>query len=254
MPLCDQQSMLGVLAVARNKDDSPFDASHLALMRDFADHAVVALRLSESREQAREMSLIADRERIAHDLHDHVIQRLFAAGMDLQGTIARSHSTDINNRLNHTVDDLQSTINEIRTTIFALQSPTAIAGGFRQRIQNVVAELTGNRDIETSVHLSGPLIVVGQDVAEQAIAVIAEGVSNAVRHSGAEHLTVGITVADELTVDIADDGCGIEPTNQRRSGLANFERRAASVSGTCSIDSHPGGGTRIRWVAPLATR
>lgn len=254
MPLCDQQSVLGILAVARNKDGGPFDANHLELMRDFADHAVVALRVSESREQAREMTLIADRERIAHDLHDHVIQRLFAAGMDLQGTIARSHSSDINKRLNHTVDDLQSTINEIRTTIFALQSPNAVAGGFRHRIQAVIRELTDNRDIETSVHLSGPLIVVGQEVAEHALAVIAEGVSNAVRHSGAEHLVIGVVVGDDLAVDITDDGCGIDPANQRRSGLANFERRARTVSGTCAIDSRPGGGTQIRWVAPLTTR
>ncbi len=254
MPLCDQQSVLGILAVARNRDDSPFDANHLELMRDFADHAVVALRVSESREQAREMTLIADRERIAHDLHDHVIQRLFAAGMDLQGTIARSHSSDINKRLNHTVDDLQSTIDEIRTTIFALQSPTAVADGFRQRVQTVIRELTDSRDIETSVHLSGPLIVVGQEVAEHALAVIAEGVSNVVRHSGAGHLVIGVVVGDELTVDITDDGCGIDPANQRRSGLANFERRAQAVSGTCAIDSRPGGGTHIRWVAPLTTR
>ncbi|WP_255497128.1 MULTISPECIES: GAF domain-containing sensor histidine kinase [Mycobacteriaceae] len=253
MPLCDQQSVLGVLAVARNMHETPFDTHHLKLMRDFADHATVALRLAESREQAQEMSLIADRERIAHDLHDHVIQRLFAAGMDLQGTIARCRSEDINKRLDRTIDDLQSTIEEIRTTIFALQSRSHDADGFRKRIQTAITELTDDRDIETSVHLSGPLQIVEAGVAAHALAVVIEAVSNAVRHSGASHLSVGVDVSDHLTVDVVDDGCGIDQTNRRRSGLANFERRAQLVGGTCTITTAPGSGTHIHWAAPLTT-
>ncbi len=100
MPLRTRQSVLGVLAVARSEHQTPFDARHLELMSDFADHAAVALTLAASRGQARRLSLIAERERIAHDLHDHVIQRLFAAGMDLQGTIARSRSPEVTRRLN----------------------------------------------------------------------------------------------------------------------------------------------------------
>ncbi|MCV7229593.1 GAF domain-containing sensor histidine kinase [Mycolicibacterium komossense] len=254
IPLRARQSVLGVLAVARNESDSPFDPSHLEMMSDFADHAAVALTLTESQEQTRELSLIADRERIAHDLHDHVIQRLFAAGMDLQGTIARSRSVEINHRLNRTVDDLQATIEEIRTTIFSLQSRTEAAGGFRRQVQNGIAELTDDRDIKTTVRMSGPLTVVSDELAEHATAVVIEAVSNAVRHSGAEHLTVEIDVADELTIDITDDGCGIDPANQRRSGLANFEHRAHLVGGSCDISGVAGGGTHVRWVATLAIR
>lgn len=250
MPLRAHQSVLGVLVVARNANQSPFDASHLELMGDFADHAAVALRLSESRLQARELSLIADRERIAHDLHDHVIQRLFAAGMDLQGTIARSRSPEITKRLTRTVDDLQATIEEIRSRIFALQS-AGDDSGFRQQVQNAIADLTDDRDIETTVRMSGPLSAVDEELAEQATPVIIEAVSNAVRHSGAAHLTIDINVADELTIDITDDGCGIDPGNPRRSGLANLQRRADSVGGSCAISTPPGGGTHLRWVAPL---
>ncbi|WP_243070570.1 GAF domain-containing protein [Candidatus Mycolicibacterium alkanivorans] len=94
MPLRAQNTVLGVLAVARNESQPPFDARHLELMSDFADHAAVALTLAATREQARELTIIADRDRIAHDLHDHVIQRLFAVGMNLQGTIARSFTRD----------------------------------------------------------------------------------------------------------------------------------------------------------------
>jgi len=250
MPLRAQQSVLGVLAVARNERQPPFDAGHLQLMSDFADHAAVALSLAVSREQARELTIIADRDRIAHDLHDHVIQRLFAAGMDLQGTIARSRSPEVTKRLHRTVDDLQTTIEEIRGTIFALHS-AGRENGFRQRVQNAIAELTDDRDIKTTVRMAGPLSVVGGALAEQAIPVVIEAVSNAVRHSGAEHLTVEISVADEVRIDVTDDGSGIDPANTRHSGLANLGRRAELVGGSCVIEDAPGGGTHLRWTAPL---
>ena len=134
--------VLGVIAVARNSDHRPFDAGHLELMNDFADQAAVALTVGAAREQTHELTVLADRERIAHDLHDHVIQRLFAAGMDLQGTIARSRPGEITERLNRTVDDLQTTIEEIRTTIFDLQSAPERKPDFRDRVQAAVADLT----------------------------------------------------------------------------------------------------------------
>lgn len=252
MPLRAQQSVLGVLAVARHESQSPFDASHLELMSDFADHATVALSLAASHEHAREILVIADRERIAHDLHDHVIQRLFAAGMDLQGTIARARSPEVIKRLNRTVDDLQTTIDEIRKRVFALQS-SRLENGLRQRIQNAIADLTDDRDIETTVRISGPLDAVDEELAEHATPVILEAVSNAVRHSGAQQLIIDVNVADELTIDVVDDGCGISPDIARRSGLANLRHRAELVGGSCDIGPADGGGTHIRFVAPLGT-
>ena len=251
MPLRAQESTLGVLVVARNAHHTPFDTSHLDLMSDFADHAAVALGLSESRERARELTIITERERIAHDLHDHVIQRLFAVGMSLQGTIARSRSPEVTSRLNHTVDDLQATVEEIRATIFALHSTDA-QSGFRQQVQNAIAELTEDRDIQTTVRMSGSMSAIGEDLAEQALPVIIEAVSNGVRHSGAQHLTIAIDVADDLRIDVTDDGCGIDPTNARHSGLANMVRRAELVGGSCDVSTPTGGGTHLRWIAPLA--
>lgn len=252
MPLRAQQSVLGVLAVARNESRAPFDANQLELMSDFAHHAAVALTLNIGRERARELTIIADRERIAHDLHDHVIQRLFAVGMHLQGSITRSRSPEITKRLNQDVDDLQTTIEEIRSTIFALHSRGA-ESGFRQQVQKTIAELTDDRDIQTTVHISGPMDAVSGDLAEQALPVIIEAVSNAVRHSDAQHLTVKVDVADDLCIDVTDDGCGIDPTNARHSGLANMVRRAERVSGSCDISIPPGGGTHIQWNAPLGS-
>jgi signal transduction histidine kinase len=254
MPLRTSDEVAGVIAVARSSGRPPFDGSYLELVRDFATHAAIALMLASGREHARQLTIVAERERIAHDLHDHVIQRLFAAGMDLQGTVARARAPEIAERLNRTLDDLQAIIEEIRTTIFRLKSPLAQDDSFRQRIQRVVTDLTENRDIATTVRMQGPMTAVGGELAEHAEAVTAEAVSNAVRHSGAARLTVEISVDDMLTVDVVDNGCGIPDDNPRRSGLANMMYRAEQVGGNCEISSPPTGGTRVRWAAPLSDR
>jgi signal transduction histidine kinase len=251
MPLRADGTVVGVIAVARSAGQQPFDDSYLQLVSDFAHHAAIALTVASGREHARELAILADRERIAHDLHDQVIQRLFAVGMDVQGTIARANSREVIERLNRTVDDLQATIEEIRTAIFQLQSPTARDGGFRRRIQNVIADLTQNRNIVTSLHMSGPMTAIGTELAQHAEAVLAEAVSNAVRHSGATRLTIEVTVADELSIDVRDNGHGIPADNQRQSGLANMRRRAEQVGGTCRFTSPPEGGTVVHWTAPL---
>jgi signal transduction histidine kinase len=207
--------------------------------------------LASGREHARQLTVVAERERIAHDLHDHVIQRLFAAGMNLQGTVARVRSPEVSERLNRTLDDLQAIIEEIRTTIFQLKSPLETDGGFRNRIQQVVADLTEDRDIVTTVRLHGPMTAVGGELAAHAEAVTAEGISNAVRHSGASRLTVEVSVADMLTLDIIDNGCGVPADNPRRSGLANMSHRAEQAGGSCEITSPPEGGTWVHWAAPL---
>lgn len=251
MPLGTDDEVAGVIAIARSADRAPFDDSYLELVRDFATHAALALMVASGREHARQLTLVGERERIAHDLHDHVIQRLFAAGMDLQGTVVRARSPEIVERLNRTLDDLQTIIEEIRTTIFQLKSPAEHDSGFRNRIQRVVADLTENRDIVTTVRMHGPTTTVGGELAEHAEAVTAEAVSNAVRHSGASRLTVEVDVADMLTLDITDNGNGIPADNHRRSGLTNMQYRAQQVGGRCEISNQAVGGTRVHWAAPL---
>jgi signal transduction histidine kinase len=251
MPLCAHDQVAGVIVIARSAEQPPFDDSYLDLVSDFATHAAIALMLSSGREHARQLTIVAERERIAHDLHDHVIQRLFAAGMDLQGTVARVRSPEISDRLNRTLDDLQTIIEEIRTTIFQLKSRSGNDGGFRHRIQRVVADLTENHDVVTTVRMHGPTTAIGGELAEHAEAVTAEAVSNALRHSGASRLTVEISVADMFVLDIIDDGCGIPADNPRNSGLANMKYRAEQFGGSCEITSPPEGGTRVHWTAPL---
>ena len=251
MPLCANDSVLGVIAVARNESQPPFDDSYLDLVSDFARHAAIALTLSNARDRQHELSVLADRERIAHDLHDHVIQRLFAAGLDLQGTIARSRSPEVVERLSRTVDDLQATINDIRNTIFKLQAHNDAASTFRGRVERIVADLTDNQNIAVELRMSGPLSVVNAELARHAEAVITEASSNCVRHADASRLTVHVTVTDFLTVEVVDNGRGIPEENTRSSGLANMRQRAEQRGGTCEFSTPPGGGTQVRWSVPL---
>lgn len=251
MPLRADDRVAGVIAIARAADQPPFDESYLDLVSDFATHAAIALVLASGREDSRQLAIVAERERIAHDLHDHVIQRIFAVGMNLQGTLARARSPEVAERLNRTLDDLQTIIEEIRTTIFQLKSPSGTSGDFRQRIQRVVADLTGNRNVVTTVRMHGPTTAVGGELAEHAEAVTTEAVSNALRHSGASRLTVEVSVADMFVLDVTDDGRGIPAGNRRHSGLANMKHRAEQLGGACEITNPPEGGTRVHWVAPL---
>lgn len=252
MPLRANDSVLGVIAVARNESQPPFDDSYLDLVNDFAGHAAMALTLSNARERQRELTVLADRERIAHDLHDHVIQRLFAAGMDLQGSIARSRSPEVVQRLSRTVDDLQATINDIRRTIFELQTHDDPSSNFRSRVERVVADLADNRNLTLELRMAGPMSVISAELAKHAEAVITEAISNCVRHAGASRLSVHVTAADQLTVEITDNGCGIPVENTRSSGLAHIRHRAEQLSGTCEFSTPPGGGTRMRWSVPLS--
>jgi len=252
MPLRAEDTVVGAIAIARSARQPPFTEDYLDLVSDFAQHAALAMALASGREHARDLAILADRERIAHDLHDHVIQKVFAAGLDLQSTIARTRSPELADRLTGTIDDLQGIIDDIRSTIFKLQNPETQGVDLRQRVQSSTAELTEDRDIATTVDLSGDLSAVPGALADHAESVITEAVSNAVRHSRASHLTVRVRADDQLAVEVVDDGCGIPDDNHRRSGLANMERRAAEVGGECSVSAASGGGTRVYWAAPLA--
>lgn len=251
VPLRAENQVVGVLAVARNESGARFDESQLGLMGDFADHAAIALAIARGRRDAAEMRMLADRERIAHDLHDQVIQRVFAVGLDLQGVIARVTSPQLAQRLARSVDELHAVINDIRTTVFDLQHPGAARDTFAKRIQSAFSRITEERDVVATLRISGPMTVVNPRLADHAEAVVVEAVSNAIRHSGAHAVTVDVTVGDDLTIAVTDDGAGFAPGTTRRSGLANLARRAEEAGGAFTVSGPPGGGTRVVWSAPL---
>jgi len=218
-------------------------------MAAFADQAALAWQLASSQRQMRELSILTDRDRIARDLHDHVIQRLFAVGLSLQGAIPRARIPEVQQRLTDCVDDLQEVIQEIRTAIFDLHGSTPGSTRLRQRLDEAIAQFA-SPEVRTTTQFVGPLSVVDATLADHAEAVVREAVSNAIRHSKATTLSVSVTVGDDLVVEVVDNGEGIagEITG---SGLANLQKRAQDVGGTFAIESVANSGTTLRWSAPL---
>ncbi|GFG68618.1 GAF domain-containing sensor histidine kinase [Mycolicibacter senuensis] len=248
LPLRAAEAVAGVVVVMRH-GTIPFGVEQLDMMAAFADQAALAWQLASSQRRIHELDVLTDRDRIARDLHDHVIQRLFAVGLSLQGTIPRARDAVVRRRLTDAVDDMQEIIGEIRTTIFDLHGTSSTVTRLRQRLDNAVAQFSGS-GLHTTVAFIGPLSVVEPVLADHAEAVVSEAVSNAVRHSGATEVTVQIKVEDDLAIEVADNGRGM-PEVITPSGLANLQQRAEQAGGTFGIEAAPGGGTLVRWSAPL---
>jgi signal transduction histidine kinase len=249
LPLRTTDTVAGVLVALRRTGDYPFTAEQLDMMAAFADQAALAWQLASTQRRMRELDILTDRDRIARDLHDHVIQRLFAVGLSLQGTIPRARSPEVQQRLTESVDDLQQVIQEIRTAIFDLHGGSSGSTRLRQRIDEAVAQFS-TPDLRTTVQFVGPLSVVDASLADHGEAVVREAVSNAVRHAHATTLTVSVVVEDEFSIEVVDNGQGI-PADITGSGLTNLRKRAEEVGGDLTIESAPGAGTVIRWSAPL---
>ncbi|WP_264040106.1 GAF domain-containing sensor histidine kinase [Mycobacterium paraffinicum] len=250
VPLRSDQQTLGVIVVARNTDAQPFDEEHLDLVRDFGDHAAIALTLATERRNSRDLNVLVDRERIARDLHDQVISRVFAVGMELQGVVARLRSPQLAVRVTQSVDELQAVIGDIRRTVFDLQHPPARRRSLAERVQDAFARLTDDDNEGTTLRMAGTMTAVSDELAEHAEAVVCEALGNAVRHSCAATIAVEVSVTDELLIEITDDGRGAALDRQSR-GLDEITRRAKDLGGDCAITNPAGGGTRVRWSAPL---
>ena len=252
IPLRGTHSDDAVLIAVRRAGAAPFDASITPLVNAFADQVSMALDMAARQRMARRLDVYEDRDRIARDLHDHVIQRVFAAGLALQAVLPRVSDAEAGGRLESVVRQLDDTVRDIRTTIFDLQTngESAAAESLRRRLLDVVTE-TAEGTLQPAVRMSGAVdsLVTGE-LAADVEAVVREGVSNAVRHSGGSQVTVTLEVSDQVVVDIVDDGGGIDP-KAARSGLRNLEQRARRHGGEAVVEPLPGGGTRLRWSAGM---
>jgi signal transduction histidine kinase len=249
LPLRATGNVAGVLIAMRRAGARPFTEDELALTAAFADQAALAWQLATTQRRMRELDILTDRDRIARDLHDHVIQRLFAIGLSLQGTISRTRSTEAQQRLSNSVDDLQRVIQEIRTAIFDLHGSSTGTTRLRQRLDEAIDQFTAS-GVRTTVQFVGPLSVIEAELSDHAEAVVREAVSNAVRHSGASELAITVRVEDDLSIEVVDNGRGLSD-NLTESGLANLRRRAEEAGGQLVIAGGPDGGTLLRWSAPL---
>lgn len=250
LPIRSRDITAGVLIALRPRMAPLFTEDELDTVAAFVEQAALAWRLATSQNQLRQLDVLTDRDRIARDLHDHVIQRLFAVGLAIQGTIGRVRSPEVQKRLTDSVDDLQEVIHEIRTAIFDLHGNHGGGATFRQRLDGAIAAFAG-ADLHTTVNYAGPLSTVDPVLAEHAEAVVREAVSNAVRHADATRLDISVDAADDLCIEVRDDGRGI-PADVTRSGLTNLRRRAEEAGGSFSVECVDTGGTLLRWRAPMA--
>jgi signal transduction histidine kinase len=255
VPLIASGGTVGVLALSRAEDRPPFSPDELGMADTFAGHAALALELARAQSDVRRLAMLEDRERIARDLHDQVIQRLFATGLGLNG-LSRFKSDEKGlSRLDGYVRDLDATISAIRTTIFDLHHTPEETASVRAAVLEIVNAQVPALGFEPRVRFEGPIdTLVPARVSEQLQAVLGESLSNAARHAHAATVDVQLHAdPSRLTLEVTDDGRGIGARPPaRRSGLANMEKRAFLLGGSCTVGPGPGGsGTRVEWWVPL---
>ncbi|WP_406046334.1 GAF domain-containing sensor histidine kinase [Micromonospora sp. NBC_00898] len=248
-PLAAADTLHGVLVIAHRPDSARVAEDDVALLGSFAGQAALAMERARGQEERELLVVLEDRERIARDLHDVVIQRLFATGLQLQSG-AMNARPEVAKRINAAVDDLDATIRDIRRTIFELRTPmsAALRTEIREAIE-VAAESLGYRpDLE----LTGPIdSAVPDALRPELTAVLREALSNAVRHAHADRVTVAVKVdAGWVSVTVTDDGVGCDP-EAARSGLVNLHERAERLGGDFQLSRVIPHGTEVRWSVPL---
>ncbi len=253
VPLLGSTQVRGVLWAGRRRGQPAFGPEELDMAAGFANQAALAIELAEARTEQQRVAMLDERDRIAADLHDHVIQRLFAAGLALQSTAAKLGPGTPTDRILATVDDLDDTIRQIRTSIFQLQQvrPPAIRG-LRARLLDVAAELTEVLGFAPALRMSGLLDTLSDDLGEDVVAVARESLTNVARHARAGSVEIDVAaVENRLTVDVRDDGIGFGSAD-RRSGLDNLHRRAERRGGSVEVRAREPAGTWLCWSVPLS--
>ncbi|WP_327673359.1 GAF domain-containing sensor histidine kinase [Kitasatospora sp. NBC_00458] len=244
----------GVLMLARAAGAPQFREEESGPLLGFAGQAAVAMELAERRRDSEQVALLRERDRIARDLHDLAIQRLFATGMTLQGATRFIEHPEATDRVLRAIDDLDDTARTIRATIFGLRAREAgpYADGLRARAVELVERAAGTLGFTPSLRMTGLLdATVPATVADAVLAVLQEALSNAARHAAASAVAVSLTAGADLVLTVTDNGVGL-PEGGRRSGLANLAERAAELGGTFRARALPGGGTELLWRVPLA--
>jgi signal transduction histidine kinase len=253
VPLGARGNVRGVLTAGRTPGSMPLPAAGVDMLMTFATQAAIALELAEHRQQAERVAVFEDRDRIARDLHDLVIQRLYATGMSLQGAVSLIGSRDVADRVSRAVDALDETIREIRSSIFALQArPEVAVRGLRARVLAIADEMTLMLGFPPTLQLDGRLDdEVPPEAVEHLLGALREALSNVARHAGASKVDISVRAADELSLVVADDGLGMKEVT-RRSGLGNLAERAIHLGGSMQVEPATGGGTVLSWHVPLA--
>ncbi|MDI6105867.1 GAF domain-containing sensor histidine kinase [Actinoplanes sp. NEAU-A12] len=251
VPLAGADTLHGVLIVTRPAGQ-PSDDDDAVQLSTFAGHAALALERARAQEERELLVVLEDRERIARDLHDVVIQRLFATGMQLQGAVPHAAKPEAIKRINAAVDDLDATIRDIRRSIFELRTP--IGPSLRAELGETVEAAAETLGFRPELDTSGPVdSAIPDDIKPEILAVLREALSNIARHARASSARVSVRAADgEVVLHIEDDGVGFDPS-RARGGIVNMGERAHDIGGAFEIGPAPhGSGTVLTWRAPIS--
>jgi signal transduction histidine kinase len=251
VPLLGAAGPRGVLAAVRKHARIGFTDTDLDMASSFANHAAIAIELAEARAKQQRAAMLDERDRIAADLHDQVIQRLFAAGLSLQSVAMGLGHGRARDRILATVADLDATISQIRSTIFELHDQRATGpDGLRARLVDVAADAAKALGFDPSVRFDGPVDTVPPETADDLVAVLREALTNVARHARARSASIELSVGrEQVNLCVHDDGIGITTTS-RASGLANMRRRAERHQGECQVAPRLPSGTTVRWTVP----
>lgn len=253
LPMVGADGPVGVVCILRPEGERPFEAEEVRLLAAFAEQATLALTLDSGRRDREELSLVADRERIARDLHDHVIQRLFAVGMSLEAARTALGDDPAARRVAGAVEELDDTIRQIRSVIFSLEvrSRHPERRGLRRRVLEVAERASVGLGFSPRLLFEGPVEArVPDTMVSDVEAVVRETLSNAARHAGASELEVVIGAGADLVITVSDNGRGLGQT-ERSSGLANLRARAQQHGGILRVEQPESGGTCVEWRVPL---
>ena len=252
-PLRAHLTMPGVLILTRSgRQHAGGDVEELELLASFADQAALALDRTQALEDREQMAVVSDRDRIARDLHDVVIQRLFATGLHMQSIRSAAPTEELRDRIDQSVRDLDQTIRDIRGTIFELQ--TRPRSSVRTEVRDLVREHIPLLGFPPSVHTEGPVDnTLEPEVQAQMVTVLREALTNIAQHSGARSASIHLQVTPtHLRLKVTDDGCGI-PDERHERGLRNVRRRAMLLGGSLDLWPNDPSGTIFVWSVPHST-
>jgi signal transduction histidine kinase len=253
VPVRVRSQVYGNLYLTDKVGAQDFSDEDEALAEALALATGIAIENARLHDRVRMLSVIDDRDRIARDLHDRVIQRVFAVGMSLQGAARLPERDQIVERVNKAVDDLDATVTEIRTAIFELgESP--MPGGLRRSAVELTKEMASSLGMRPEIIFQGPIDnAVPQHVADHVLAVLREALTNVGKHAQATRCTVTISVADDVILEVSDNGAGIRIplADGAGLGLVNLRSRAEKLKGSFEVQVNEEGGTRLLWRVPL---
>lgn len=252
VPVVVRGEVFGNLYLTEKDGGGPFTQDDEDLVVALAGAAAVAVENARLHAQVADLMLLEERDRIARDLHDHVIQGLFATGLSLQGASRLAEVPEVRDRIEAAVDELDRTIRRIRTTIFELHAPPLGGRSLRRELSDICAEGSRVLGFDPELVFDGPVDTVSSDaVVEHAGAALRELLANVARHAGASHVTVTARAgAGRLSLQVEDDGAGVGDIGAGGRGVANLRARAAQLDGVFTLEPGPSGGTTARWDVP----